>query len=68
MSLHRSDWPLGAHVMSPEVKRTQEQWRVNWMGGDKVSDVEKYGAALGWVGVEISGDAIRILERKGFFK
>lgn len=26
--------------MSPEVKRTQEQWRVNWMGADKVSDVE----------------------------
>ena len=68
MSFHSSDWSLDAHVMSPEVKRTQEQWRVNWMGGDKVSDVEKYGAALGWVGVEISGDAIRILERKGFFK
>ena len=68
MSFHSSDWSLDAHVMSPEAKRTQEQWRVNWMGGDKVSDVEKYGAALGWVGVEISGDAIRILERKGFFK
>ena len=68
MSFHRSDWSLDAHVMSPEVKRTQEQWRVIWMGGEKVSDVEKYGAALGWVGFEISGDAIRILERKGFFK
>ena len=54
--------------MSPETKRTQEQWRVNWMGGDKVSDVENYGAALGWVGVEISGDAIAIARRKGFFK
>ena len=55
-------------VMSPEVKRTQEQWRVNWMGSDKVSDVEIYGAALGWIGVEISGDAIAIARRKGFFK
>ena len=68
MSFHRSDWSLGAHVMSPEVKRTQEQWRVIWMGSDKVSDVEKYGAALGWVGFEISGDAIAIARRKGFFK
>ena len=54
--------------MSPESKRTQEQWRVNWMGSDKVSDVEIYGAALGYIGVEISGDAIAIAERKGFFK
>ena len=54
--------------MSPEAKRTQEQWRVNWMGGDKVSDAENYGAALGYIGVEISGDAIAIAKRKGFFK
>lgn len=54
--------------MSPEAKRTQEQWRVNWVGADKVSDVEKYSAVLGRIGVEISGDAIAIAKRKGFFK
>lgn len=54
-------------MISPTYRREQEMWRVEWVGGDEVGDVEQYANVLGHVGVEISGDAITILRRKGFF-
>ena len=55
-------------MITPSYQRDQEMWRVEWVGADRVSDVEDYATIPGRIGVEISGDAIAILRRKGFFK
>ena len=55
-------------MSTPTHRREQEMWRVEWVGADSVSNVEDYATILGRIGIEISGDAIAILRRKGFFK
>lgn len=52
-------------MITPTYKREQEMWRVEWVGADPVAAVEAYADTLGRIGIEISGDAITILRRKG---
>lgn len=54
--------------MTPAMVRESEMRRVYDHGAATVADLER---VLNWTperGCPISGDAIRILERKGFFK
>ena len=55
-------------MITPTYQREHEMWRVEWVGADRVSDVEDYATILGRIGIEISGDAIALAKRKGFFK
>ena len=55
-------------MMTPALQRDSEIRRVFDHGAATVAELER---ALNWTperGCPISGDAIRILERKGFFK
>ena len=54
--------------MTPALKRDFDIQRVKDHGTATVAELEQAAAWIPCRGYEFSGDAIRILERKGFFK
>ena len=54
--------------MTPAMKRESDIQRVKDHGTASVAELEQAAAWIPCRGYEFSGDAIRILERKGFFK
>ena len=55
-------------MMTPALKRDFDIQRVRDHGTATVAELEHAAAWIPYRGYEFSGDAIRILERKGFFK
>ena len=54
--------------MTPAMVRESDIQRVRDHGTATVAELEQAAARIPYRGYEFSGDAIRILERKGFFK
>ena len=55
-------------MISPSLQRDFDIQRVRDLGDASVAELEQAAAWIPYRGYEFSGDAIRILERKGFFK
>ena len=55
-------------MISPTMQRDFDIQRVRDHGTATVAELEQAAAWIPYRGYEFSGDAIRILERKGFFK
>ena len=54
--------------MTPAMKRESDIQRVRDHGAATVAELERAAQWIPYRGYEFSGDAIAILERKGFFK